>query len=274
MHNSDTALARHLQVSPAAMHCTWRAALAAFPAPNPNRRCHLQAEEDAAAVAVQRAAAQHNLRGGGAVQTRFAQQVEGAIRKVLAYEDELGQAMALSMMPLDQLTAAAREACAVSAAMGEQPPLAEEDGECTPARAGSWVPCSSAGKPLPSGLASLFRSASHTLTLCPPLIPAAAAAAAAALALELLVWFKRDFFSWVDNAPCEKCGCKSTKADAMVGPNPQEAEHGAAHVELYRCPKVHTGGLAALQMCSHCTAGHALLLPAGQPACLPAATPA
>ena len=61
---------------------------------------------------------------------------------------------------------------------------------------------------------------------------------AAALALELLVWFKRDFFSWVDNAPCERCGCKATKADKMVGPNPGEAEHGAAHIELYRCPQV------------------------------------
>lgn len=38
------------------------------------------------------------------------------------------QAMALSVMPMEQLGAAADEAVAVSTAFGEAPPLAREDG--------------------------------------------------------------------------------------------------------------------------------------------------
>jgi hypothetical protein len=61
------------------------------------------------------------------------------------YEDELVQALALSVMPLEALRGAAQEACELSQAMGEEPLLDFED----------------------------------------------------ALALELLVWFKQDFFCWV-----------------------------------------------------------------------------
>ena len=98
------------------------------------------------------------------------------------------------------------------------------------------------------------------------------------------MWFKRDFFSWVDNAPCEKCGCKNTRADVMVGPNPGEAEHGAAHVELYACPKVRARGSAALgcfgtvqslpQLQLQLSAILLQLLSIRLPACVPAATPA
>jgi hypothetical protein len=73
-------------------------------------------------------AAQHHLCGPSG-STQFARQIEDAVTKVLGYEDELAQAMALSMMPLPWLEAAAEEAAALSAAMGEAPPLAREDGK-------------------------------------------------------------------------------------------------------------------------------------------------
>lgn len=94
-------------------------------APMPSHLNTPQAEEDAAA---QRVAAQHHLRGGGAGQARLMSMVENAAAQADAYEGELAQALALSIMPMEQLQAAAREACAVSAAMGEEPPLGEEDG--------------------------------------------------------------------------------------------------------------------------------------------------
>jgi hypothetical protein len=43
------------------------------------------------------------------------------------YEDPVLQAQALSVMPIDRLTAAAADAADASRAMCEQPPLAEED---------------------------------------------------------------------------------------------------------------------------------------------------
>lgn len=90
----------------------------------------LQAEEAAAvAASQQQAAAQHHLRGAGAGQSHLVQMVEDAARKAAGYEDELAQAVALSVMPLERLEAAAEEASAVSRAMGEEPPLAREDGE-------------------------------------------------------------------------------------------------------------------------------------------------
>lgn len=79
----------------------------------------LQAQEEAAA-AQHRAAAAHHLRGSNAGQTRVLSQLNDAMHKAQGYEDELAQAMALSVMPLDRLMAAAEEACAVSVSMGEQ----------------------------------------------------------------------------------------------------------------------------------------------------------
>lgn len=43
------------------------------------------------------------------------------------YEDELAQAIALSVMPLEEMRGAAEDQAALSAAMGEAPPLALED---------------------------------------------------------------------------------------------------------------------------------------------------
>ena len=45
----------------------------------------------------------------------------------LQYEDPVAQALALSVMPVDELQEAAREASDVSVSMGEDPALAQED---------------------------------------------------------------------------------------------------------------------------------------------------
>lgn len=125
----------------------------------------LQAEEDQRA-----AAAAAHLRGAQQGHTRLAQLIEDALRKAQGYEDELAQAVALSVMPLDRLAAAADEAVAVSAAMGEQPPLGREDGAplraCRSCKARSVCTACHTGETLAS-LARLLLSA-HLCACSPP----------------------------------------------------------------------------------------------------------
>ncbi|ORX53095.1 concanavalin A-like lectin/glucanase [Hesseltinella vesiculosa] len=52
---------------------------------------------------------------------------------------------------------------------------------------------------------------------------------------ELLHWFKNDFFTWVDAAPCDHCKSTSTKMVGAVSPTPSELEYGGARVEHYFC---------------------------------------
>lgn len=57
--------------------------------------------------------------------------------------------------------------------------------------------------------------------------------------MALLKWFKRDFFTFVSNPPCQVCYAArrpyDTKMVESVSPTPEEKARGASRVELYQC---------------------------------------
>ncbi|XP_074840540.1 peptide-N(4)-(N-acetyl-beta-glucosaminyl)asparagine amidase [Carettochelys insculpta] len=54
------------------------------------------------------------------------------------------------------------------------------------------------------------------------------------LLLELLHWFKSDFFQWVNNLPCSKCGSE-TESKGQLSPNDEDLRWSANRVENHHC---------------------------------------
>ncbi|KAJ8367353.1 hypothetical protein AAFF_G00320520 [Aldrovandia affinis] len=59
------------------------------------------------------------------------------------------------------------------------------------------------------------------------------------LLLELLGWFKGEFFSWVDCLPCERCG-GPTKSAGALPPSHDDLRWDASRVEKHLCSACHT----------------------------------
>ncbi|XP_005081043.1 peptide-N(4)-(N-acetyl-beta-glucosaminyl)asparagine amidase [Mesocricetus auratus] len=55
------------------------------------------------------------------------------------------------------------------------------------------------------------------------------------LLLELLHWFKEEFFHWVNNVLCSKCGGETRSRDEALLPNEDELKWGANSVEDHYC---------------------------------------
>lgn len=56
------------------------------------------------------------------------------------------------------------------------------------------------------------------------------------LTLELLRWFKEEFFSWVNSLSCSKCGGQ-TEAKESLTPSDDDLRWGASRVENHYCNK-------------------------------------
>ncbi|XP_032773101.1 peptide-N(4)-(N-acetyl-beta-glucosaminyl)asparagine amidase isoform X2 [Rattus rattus] len=55
------------------------------------------------------------------------------------------------------------------------------------------------------------------------------------LLLELLHWFKEEFFHWVNNVVCSRCGGETRSRDEALPPNDDELKWGAKNVEDHYC---------------------------------------
>ncbi|KAF8535269.1 hypothetical protein BDD12DRAFT_808718 [Trichophaea hybrida] len=63
--------------------------------------------------------------------------------------------------------------------------------------------------------------------------------------MALLKWFKRDFFTFVGNPPCQRCYAErrphDTHSIGSTHPTPEEKARGASRVELYQCKNEQCG---------------------------------
>ncbi|KAI8147306.1 hypothetical protein BJV82DRAFT_595041 [Fennellomyces sp. T-0311] len=53
--------------------------------------------------------------------------------------------------------------------------------------------------------------------------------------IRLMHWFKHDFFTWVNNPPCDFCGSSDTDEAGSALPTEEDKRYGARFVEIYRC---------------------------------------
>ncbi|XP_030269017.1 peptide-N(4)-(N-acetyl-beta-glucosaminyl)asparagine amidase isoform X2 [Sparus aurata] len=80
----------------------------------------------------------------------------------------------------------------------------------------------------------LFSTAQDKLTEAKEADPDCHLAIEDFLVLELLRWFKQDFFSWVDCLPCGRCG-GPTKNSSSLSPTTDDVRWGAQRVENHYC---------------------------------------
>ncbi|XP_036949635.1 peptide-N(4)-(N-acetyl-beta-glucosaminyl)asparagine amidase [Acanthopagrus latus] len=80
----------------------------------------------------------------------------------------------------------------------------------------------------------LFSTAQHKLTEAKKADPDCKLAIEDFLVLELLRWFKQDFFSWVDCLPCGRCG-GPTEISSPLSPTTDDLRWGAQRVENHYC---------------------------------------
>ncbi|KAI1902418.1 hypothetical protein AGOR_G00044560 [Albula goreensis] len=59
------------------------------------------------------------------------------------------------------------------------------------------------------------------------------------LVLELLRWFKGEFFTWVDSLPCSRCGGRTVSKGALP-PSPEELRWNGSRVENHHCNTCNT----------------------------------
>lgn len=52
--------------------------------------------------------------------------------------------------------------------------------------------------------------------------------------VELLEWFKQDFFQWFNSAHCDSCNQSMTSAGHVM-PNTEDLKYGAGRIETYMC---------------------------------------
>ena len=53
--------------------------------------------------------------------------------------------------------------------------------------------------------------------------------------IQLLHWFKGEFFKWVNTLPCSRCGSDKTVHAGVGVPNEEDRRYGAGTVELHKC---------------------------------------
>jgi len=70
------------------------------------------------------------------------------------------------------------------------------------------------------------------------------------LLVKLLIWFKQEFFKWVNQPPCDRCQ-GGTDGIGGSAPTPEEAKYRAGMVEMYRCKNTSCGAITRFPRYNH-----------------------
>lgn len=55
--------------------------------------------------------------------------------------------------------------------------------------------------------------------------------------MELLKWFKQDYFTWVNSPPCENCAESDIEFVRREASSPEELRYDASGTEVHQCKK-------------------------------------